>query len=132
MLHYPDAVGAHVTSASVYDQVMLGPELIVAPIFEKSANTRDVFLPPGSGKWKRLFAPPAGKGTAFAVEQTMDGDCTDPEQQCSLQQQSAPFGYPLVYVLEGGPHYDLLGQLDQVVQRKLDERAPHIARSFKA
>lgn len=40
-------------SLDIDDQFMLGSEIMVAPILERSANSRSVYFPQGS--WKHFF-----------------------------------------------------------------------------
>jgi hypothetical protein len=100
MLHYPDDSRARATS----DQLMLGPELIMAPIFKHDASTRDVYLPRGSGVWVQLsFTSPTPTGDAM-----VEHDCSDSTKDCSIKDAPSPLGSPLVFILKNGAHYDVL------------------------
>jgi len=65
----------------IYDQFMLGSDLMMAPIFEKGSDKRKVYLP--KGKWVHFFTQ-----TVFYFE----------EKGGWLHKQHSPIGTPLVFV----------------------------------
>jgi hypothetical protein len=101
LLHYPDDPEARAVS----DQFLLGDELIMAPVIAtgKVASSRDVFLPRGSGVWSRIAF--TNSSTAPTAQ---DFDCTATNVSCSIKGAKAVLGSPLVFILKGGVHYDIL------------------------
>ncbi|PYV40784.1 MAG: hypothetical protein DMG06_19180 [Acidobacteria bacterium] len=79
--HAPDEEETH----ALFDQFMLGPEVVVAPVQIKGANKRDVYLPAGrwrddktgeiveGGRWLRNYPAPLDTLLVFVKEGSMPG-----------------------------------------------------------
>ncbi|WP_456476414.1 glycoside hydrolase family 31 protein [Oceanithermus sp.] len=59
--HFPDDAEA----AAVYDQFLLGPNLLVAPVFAPGAERRLAYLPPGA--WRDFWTGEVQHGPAWVV-----------------------------------------------------------------
>ena len=47
-------------------------------------------------------------GTHLAEQLGASYNCTDVTKNCSVADAAAPLGSPLVFILQGGAHYELL------------------------
>lgn len=52
LIHHPDEPDAW----GIYDQWMLGPNMVVAPVMVQGAVSREVWLPPSTVQWKHLWS----------------------------------------------------------------------------
>mmetsp|Transcript_17146 Transcript_17146/g.23122 ORF Transcript_17146/g.23122 Transcript_17146/m.23122 type:complete len:171 (+) Transcript_17146:1794-2306(+) len=78
LVHFPkDPVARKENS-----EFMLGPNILVAPVFEEGATSRDVYLP-GPAEWTHLWS-----GVKYSVE----------SYGLDLADFSAPIGSPAVFV----------------------------------
>ncbi|MEX6505972.1 alpha-glucosidase [Jiella sp. M17.18] len=86
-LHHEDDPRAY----EIFDQYLLGPDLLVAPVWQAGAETWTPYLPAGAG-WVHLWSAKrfAGGGTA---------------------EVETPFGQPPVFVREGSPFADMFAAL---------------------
>ena len=79
-LHYPDDPNTH----ALRYQFLLGPDLMVAPVLDKGADTVDVYFPAGS-EWVDLWSSAdAGKAGQWA-------------------RMPAPLSKPAVFMRKGAP-----------------------------
>jgi hypothetical protein len=46
----------------------------------------------------------------------VEHDCTDSAKDCSIKGAASPIGNPLVFILKGGAHYDVLKGIASVDQ----------------
>ena len=77
MLHYPNDSKARSTN----NEFMLGENILMAPVFEEGATSRDVYLP-GPATWKHLWT-----GDDYVVD----------EDGMTLKDFAAPIGSPAVF-----------------------------------
>ena len=85
-LEFPTDVGC----LTVWEQFMLGPELLVAPVFDAGAGSVKAYFPPlgASGRWMHVWTGAAVKGTGAAAAHTT---------------VAAPLGCPAVFYKENSP-----------------------------
>ena len=89
-LHYPDDPALW----TVQDQFLYGADMLVAPVIEASANSREVVLP-GDQPWRHLWS----------------GQMYDP----GVHTVPAPLGQPPVFVRPGSPFAELFAALPKVL-----------------